>query len=80
MIFLLSRRSGEALLVLFDDMEMLLGSDVHFLLGPWLQDSRTHGHTTEEKDLMEYNARNQITLWGPNGEVRFLFVDCFNLL
>lgn len=24
----------------------------------------------EEMRLYEYNARNQITLWGPNGEIR----------
>lgn len=27
------------------------------------------GTTKKEKELFEYNARNQITLWGPNGEI-----------
>lgn len=24
----------------------------------------------QESDLYEYNARNQITLWGPSGEIK----------
>ncbi|XP_045159526.2 alpha-N-acetylglucosaminidase-like isoform X2 [Mercenaria mercenaria] len=64
------QKAGDALIQLFWDMEELLGSDIHFLLGPWLRDSRKHGHTVAEQNLMEYNARNQITLWGPTGEVR----------
>lgn len=64
------KTAGNDLLKLLEDMDVLLGSDIHFLLGPWIRDARKHGHTVTEQNLMEYNARNQITLWGPNGEIR----------
>lgn len=55
---------------MFIDLDTLLASDSHFLLGTWLRDARSWGMTEEESDLYEYNARNQITLWGPKGEIR----------
>lgn len=51
------------------DMDTLLASDKHFLLGRWLADAASWGTDMAEKFLMLYNARNQITLWGPSGEV-----------
>ncbi|XP_053394344.1 alpha-N-acetylglucosaminidase-like isoform X2 [Mercenaria mercenaria] len=64
------KTASKDLLEILNDMEVLLGSDIHFVLGPWIRDARKHGHTVAEQNLMEYNARNQITLWGPNGEIR----------
>ncbi|KAL3869459.1 hypothetical protein ACJMK2_042140 [Sinanodonta woodiana] len=61
---------GAKLLKLLDDLDVLLGSDPHFLLGSWIKDARQWGENEEQQDLLEYNARNQITLWGPNGEIR----------
>lgn len=52
-------------------LERLLASDPHFLLGRWIHDARQWGANAEEKNLMEYNARNQITLWGPDGNVSY---------
>jgi alpha-N-acetylglucosaminidase len=63
------RSAGSDLIELLEDLEMLLASDKHFLLGTWIRDARNRGHTVAEKNLMEYNARNQVTLWGPTGEV-----------
>ena len=56
--------AAEAFLELIDDMDKLLGTREEFLLGKWLLDARNVGHTQQEKDLYEQNARNQITLWG----------------
>lgn len=39
------------------------------MLGPWLEQAKSLGKTEMEKKLYEFNARNQITLWGPNGEI-----------
>ena len=50
-------------------MDVLLGTDPHFLLGNWLEAAKAIGTTDDEKKLYEYNARNQITLWGPTGQV-----------
>ncbi|XP_064476970.1 alpha-N-acetylglucosaminidase-like isoform X2 [Ornithodoros turicata] len=51
------------------DMEQILASDPHFLLGNWLEDAKRWGTTRKEVGIYEYNARNQISLWGPRGEV-----------
>ncbi|XP_020300841.1 alpha-N-acetylglucosaminidase [Pseudomyrmex gracilis] len=59
-----------ALLELFDDLESILASGNNFLLGTWLTQAKNMGDNEEEKRSYEYNARNQITLWGPNGEIR----------
>ena len=61
--------TSKKLYALFDDMDLLLSSDKHFLLGQWLNSARAIGMNLKEKQLYEYNARNQITLWGPNGEI-----------
>merc|ERR1719232_1393268 len=51
-------------------MDELLGSNEHFLLGKWLNSAKTVPNATvEDIKLYEFNARNQITLWGPNGEI-----------
>eukprot|EP00300_Choanocystis_sp_HF-7_P024069 c25466_g1_i1.p1 GENE.c25466_g1_i1~~c25466_g1_i1.p1 ORF type:complete len:842 (-),score=191.56 c25466_g1_i1:50-2575(-) len=58
-----------AMLGIFDDMEALLSCDVNYLLGHWIESARQWGDTDDEKNALEFNARNQITLWGPNGEI-----------
>lgn len=58
------KAASEEFLDLIDDMDKLLGTRSEFLLGRWLDDARSIGHTDQEKDLYEHNARNQITLWG----------------
>lgn len=54
---------------LFDDLEILLKSSSNFLLGKWLNSAKKMGSTPAEIKLFEFNARNQITLWGPRGEI-----------
>ena len=56
--------TSDEFLDLIDDMDKLLGTRSEFLLGKWLSDARSIGHTQQEKDIYEHNARNQITLWG----------------
>ena len=62
--------SHEILQVL-DDIETLLASDEHFLVGRWIEAARALGDSSYEKRYNEYQARNQITIWGPNGNVRY---------
>lgn len=50
-------------------MDRVLATGEHFLLGTWLESAKRIGTNDFEKELYEYNARNQITLWGPNGEL-----------
>ncbi len=49
------------LLLLQDE---LLATRSEFLVGRWLSQARSLGHSAEEKDLYEWNARTQITTWG----------------
>lgn len=70
MIKIRHRSHVNALLELFDDLESILASGNNFLLGTWLTQAKNMGDNEEEKRSYEYNARNQITLWGPNGEIR----------
>lgn len=48
------------------EMDRILSCDENFLLGKWLEAAKSMpGYSTS----LEYNARNQITLWGPRGEI-----------
>ena len=46
-------------------MDELLGTRREFMLGPWLADAKRWATNDDERKLYEWNARNQITLWGP---------------
>lgn len=61
--------AGRTVLALLEDWDALLNTNVHYLLGTWIRDARQWGATVEEQDWLEFNARNQITLWGPRGEI-----------
>ena len=53
----------------FRDMDAILSSNQYFLLGHWLNSAKALAKNTQEIELYEYNARNQITLWGPRGNI-----------
>ncbi len=44
--------------------DSLLATRSEFRVGRWINQARSIGKTTEEKDLYEWNARVQITTWG----------------
>ena len=54
---------------LFTDMDAILSSNQYFLLGRWLNSAKKLATNAQESKLYEYNARNQITLWGPRGNI-----------
>ena len=61
-----------AMLQLFDNLETLLASNTNFLLGHWIADARASvPHTSPSSAInnAEFNARNQITMWGPNQNI-----------
>ncbi|KAF9820748.1 hypothetical protein IEO21_01191 [Rhodonia placenta] len=62
--------AGQPLLTIITDLDTLLYTSPYFLLSNWVSDARSlaNGNTTYA-DYLEYNARNQITLWGPDGEI-----------
>jgi alpha-N-acetylglucosaminidase len=63
--------AGSAFLELIDDMDTLAATRSEFLLGRWIADARRWAQTDKEARLYEWNARNQITLWGPPEGVLF---------
>mmetsp|Transcript_14706 Transcript_14706/g.25215 ORF Transcript_14706/g.25215 Transcript_14706/m.25215 type:complete len:686 (+) Transcript_14706:2-2059(+) len=65
----LVRAYSEAAANLIIDLDNLLGTNINYLLGQWLADAQSWAQTPFERDLNQFNALNQLTLWGPNGEI-----------
>ena len=63
------KAAGASLLELFDDLDSILSSNQYFLLGHWLNSAKALATNQMERELYEYNARNQVTLWGPVGNI-----------
>ncbi|KAM9774055.1 alpha-N-acetylglucosaminidase [Syngnathus typhle] len=61
--------AGVLLYDLLPELNRLLCSDGNFLLGKWLEQAKSLALDEEEAQLYDMNARNQLTLWGPNGEI-----------
>lgn len=59
----------EAVNHLFELKEDILGCSRFFLLHNWIEDARALGADAKEKDVYEELAKNQLTLWGPKGNV-----------
>ncbi|XP_014294614.1 alpha-N-acetylglucosaminidase isoform X2 [Halyomorpha halys] len=64
------RKKSATFLELLDGLETILASNRKFLLGNWINSAKRIATTPLEEKIFERNARNQITLWGPNGEIR----------
>jgi hypothetical protein len=62
-----TRTVGQEQLELIATMDAVLSAGPEWLLGAWVQRARDRGRTPEDTALFEYNARNQVTLWGPTG-------------
>ena len=55
---------------LISELDAALAADQNFLLGHWIADAAAWGGADAEwTSLLVFNARNQITLWGPRGEI-----------
>ncbi|MFA6450958.1 MAG: alpha-N-acetylglucosaminidase [bacterium] len=53
-----------AYLQLILDQDKMLQTEQDYMLGKWIADARSIGTTEAEKDLFEWNARTQLTVWG----------------
>jgi len=62
---------GQTLLDLMSDLDSLLNTNEFWMLGPWLQMAAQHSSSDNETEIAwwQFNARNQVTLWGPDGEI-----------
>eukprot|EP00727_Mastigamoeba_balamuthi_P000360 m51a1_g10320 putative alpha-n-acetylglucosaminidase (729) ;mRNA; f:42273-44597 len=61
--------AGRQLLELIRGMDALMGATPGTLLGRWVADARAWGRTEEQRALLEFNARNQVTRWGPDANI-----------
>lgn len=62
--------AGQPLLDLLHDLDALLATNEQYLLSTWITDARSWAHgNASYAAYLEYNARNQVTLWGPDGEI-----------
>ncbi|KAL1405857.1 hypothetical protein Q8F55_007535 [Vanrija albida] len=59
------RAAGAQIVDLLNDVDAILGTDKNFLLSTWIKDARAWESDKTLQDFMEYQARNQIVLWGP---------------
>lgn len=57
-------QSSRNMLEYLKDFDALLSTNAHFLVGKWIEDARALGSNREERKLMEWNAKRQITDWG----------------
>jgi len=57
------------MLELIDNLDELTGTNEFWMLGPWLKQAKDLAETEEDEKLFLFNARNQLTLWGPLGEI-----------
>lgn len=76
-----AQSTSGSMINLLEDLDAVLSSseDAHFNLAAWIASARAWTASTSQDsnssrpndlaDFYEYNARNQITLWGPNGEI-----------
>lgn len=64
------RREADRFVSLGRDLDGLLGTRHEFLLGPWIEQARSWGTRSSERDFYESNAREILTAWHqPGGEL-----------
>lgn len=61
------RKQKDNFISFINEFDELLGTHTAFLLGKWIADAKEQATSKEEELLMEWNAKNLITLWGPKG-------------
>lgn len=61
---------SDVMLELILDIDAYLGTNTNFLLGHWIADARAlASNSSTSGDNLEFNARNQITMWGPDQNI-----------
>lgn len=57
-------RCAERYLQLIDAQEAVAAASAHFLLGTWVEDARSWGHTADESAYLIREAKRLLTCWG----------------
>lgn len=66
------KAQGERLTSLLKALDAVLSTNEHFRLSTWIRAARAtapKSSSPKVADFLEYEARNQITLWGPTGQI-----------
>jgi alpha-N-acetylglucosaminidase len=63
------RGQGAQLIALLETLDEVLATNDNFKLSTWIKEARAMVNNSADADFMEYQARNQVTLWGPDGEI-----------
>jgi len=63
------QESGKKLLTFIEEADKLLSSDKIYLLGRWINGAIKIAPGSKYQSLFEFNARNLVTLWGPDGNI-----------
>ncbi|KAH8648643.1 putative alpha-N-acetylglucosaminidase [Xylariales sp. PMI_506] len=63
------KTQANKMLALLSSLDSVLSTNENFLLYTWISAARATAVNSSDADFLEYNARNQVTLWGPLGEI-----------
>eukprot|EP00475_Leptophrys_vorax_P018494 TRINITY_DN2529_c0_g1_i1.p1 TRINITY_DN2529_c0_g1~~TRINITY_DN2529_c0_g1_i1.p1 ORF type:complete len:618 (-),score=137.25 TRINITY_DN2529_c0_g1_i1:562-2142(-) len=63
------RRNGRWVLDIIKAMEKVLATHEGFLLGNWIEAAKASTNHSATSLIFQFNARNQLTLWGPDGQI-----------
>jgi alpha-N-acetylglucosaminidase len=60
---------GNKMFALLTTLDEVLATNENFSLSTWILAARDSANNTDMADFFEYEARNQITFWGPTGQI-----------
>lgn len=63
------RKYSDLLLQLLVDEDMLMGTQQLYMLGYWIEQAQSFAQSPLELLQYKYNAINQLTFWGPTGQI-----------
>ncbi|KAI1418879.1 glycoside hydrolase family 89 protein [Xylaria sp. FL1777] len=68
------KRQGKKLTQLLSTLDAVLATNENFQLSTWIKAARATVNTSDPNrsaiaDFLEYEARNQVTIWGPTGQI-----------
>ena len=63
------KQACERFYTLLRDLDELLATRKEFLLGCWLEDAKRWGTSQEERNVLQWNARRVLTLWGQGPQI-----------
>ncbi|KAI0434497.1 glycoside hydrolase family 89 protein [Xylaria sp. FL1042] len=68
------KRQGEKITLLLSTLDTVIATNENFQLSKWIHSARASVNTSDPNhsaiaDFLEYQARNQVTIWGPTGQI-----------